>query len=120
MQEIVTVNSVFYDWGQCYEKQCFVPIFYFESSFFFNASGENISKTITLALDENFGGSCNGKCWYIFLPFGILYGHLVNFVTIWYILWSFGTFFSFWYVVPRKIWQPCCHQAISLITCNDT
>jgi hypothetical protein len=29
------------------------------------------------------------------------------FVAIWYILWSFGIFFGiFWYVVPRKIWQP--------------
>jgi hypothetical protein len=37
---------------------------------------------------------------------GKLYGHLVNFVAIWYILWLFGTFFPFWYVVPTKIWQP--------------
>jgi hypothetical protein len=41
------------------------------------------------------------------------YGHSVYFTTIWYILWPFGifcgyfgTFFPFWYVVPRKIWQP--------------
>jgi hypothetical protein len=27
-------------------------------------------------------------------------------VAIWYILWMFGTFFPFWYVVARKIWQP--------------
>jgi hypothetical protein len=33
--------------------------------------------------------------------------------AIWYILWPFGTFcghlvyiFPFWYVVPRKLWQP--------------
>jgi hypothetical protein len=45
---------------------------------------------------------------------------LVNFTTIWPILLSFrflcpfgifgvhfGTFFPFWYVVPRKTWQPC-------------
>jgi hypothetical protein len=38
---------------------------------------------------------------------------LVYFTAIWYILWTFGTFciylvhFSpFWYIVPRKIWQP--------------
>jgi hypothetical protein len=51
---------------------------------------------------------------------GIFYDHLVYFndtlvyfVTIWSILWSFGIFhnyleyfFTFWYVVPRKIWQP--------------
>jgi hypothetical protein len=26
-------------------------------------------------------------------------------MIILYIVWSFGIF---WYVVPRKIWQPCC------------
>jgi hypothetical protein len=33
------------------------------------------------------------------------------FLTIWYILYSFGTFFRFWYRVPRKIWQPCSNDA---------
>jgi hypothetical protein len=33
-------------------------------------------------------------------PFGI-------FVAVCYILWSFGIFFLFWYIAPRKIWQPC-------------
>jgi hypothetical protein len=28
------------------------------------------------------------------------------FMAIGYILRSFGIFFPFWYVVPRKIWQP--------------
>jgi hypothetical protein len=43
----------------------------------------------------------------------IFYGHLAYFKVNWKILWPFGTFcinlvFSpFWYVVPRKIWQPC-------------
>jgi hypothetical protein len=54
------------------------------------------------------GRSCNGRYWYI-------YGRLVHFPAIWYILcpftcymlWSFGAHFSsFWYVAPRKIWQP--------------
>jgi hypothetical protein len=47
----------------------------------------------------------------ILQPFDILYGHLVYFTAI---LWSFCMFngylvhFSpFWYVVARKIWQPC-------------
>jgi hypothetical protein len=31
---------------------------------------------------------------------------LVYIMAIWYILWSFGIFSLFWYVVPRKIWQP--------------
>jgi hypothetical protein len=38
---------------------------------------------------------------------GIFNGHLVYFTAIWYILWLFGVFSPFWYVVPRKIWQPC-------------
>jgi hypothetical protein len=41
----------------------------------------------------NFGGSCNGRCWYSLLPFGLFYSHLVYFVTISYNSWSFGTFF---------------------------
>jgi hypothetical protein len=32
-------------------------------------------------------------------PNGIFYGHLVDFVAI-------GYFFPFWYILPRKIWQP--------------
>jgi hypothetical protein len=40
----------------------------------------------------NFGGSCNGRCWYILWtvwsilqPFGLIYGHFVYFVVTWYI-----------------------------------
>jgi hypothetical protein len=43
----------------------------------------------------------------------IFYDHLVYFTAIGNILWPFGifcghlVFFSpFWYIVPRKIWQP--------------
>jgi hypothetical protein len=61
----------------------------------------------------NFGGSCNGRCWYISCPFGIFYVRLLYFVAIWYILWPFGIFYGhsvhflpFWYIVWRKIWQP--------------
>jgi hypothetical protein len=54
-----------------------------------------------------FWGSCNGKCWYILRTFGLCYGHLIYSMVIWYILWPFGIFSSFWYVTPRKIWQPC-------------
>jgi hypothetical protein len=42
----------------------------------------------------NLGGSCNVRCWYILWPFGI-------FSTV------LGYFHPFWYVMPRKIWQPC-------------
>jgi hypothetical protein len=31
----------------------------------------------------NFGGTCNGRCWYILRPFGLFYGHLVYFMVIW-------------------------------------
>jgi hypothetical protein len=41
---------------------------------------------------------------------------LVYFTTIGNILWPLGIFcghlvyfLPFWYFVPRKIWQPCCH-----------
>jgi hypothetical protein len=50
--------------------------------------------------------TCNGRCWYIICPFGL-------FTAICYILWPIGIFhgylvyfFPFWYIVPRKIWQP--------------
>jgi hypothetical protein len=44
---------------------------------------------------------------------GIFYRHLVHFTVFCYILWTFGIvcvnlvyFFPFWYLEPRKIWQP--------------
>jgi hypothetical protein len=41
----------------------------------------------------NFRGPQIGKSWNILWPFGIFtYGYLVYFMTIWYILCSFGTF----------------------------
>jgi hypothetical protein len=45
----------------------------------------------------NFGGSCNGRCWYIICLFCLFYGYLVNFVAIWYILWQFSIFKVIWY-----------------------
>jgi hypothetical protein len=54
----------------------------------------------------NLGGPLNAKCVYILWPFGIFYRNLGYFMTIWYILCSFGKFFRFWYIVSRKIWQP--------------
>jgi hypothetical protein len=56
----------------------------------------------------NFGGPCDGRCWYILWPFGLFYGHLsilygllVYFMAIWSILWSsvniirpFGIFYG--------------------------
>jgi hypothetical protein len=53
----------------------------------------------------NFGGSCNGSCWYILLsfgvcilrPFGIFCGHLVYF-------WSFGVFLVIWCIFGHLIY----------------
>jgi hypothetical protein len=39
--------------------------------------------------------------------FVILNVYLVDLTAIWYFLWPFGIFSQFWYVVQRKIWQPC-------------
>jgi hypothetical protein len=40
--------------------------------------------------------------WNFLLPFGKFYGHLAR-------LGSFGILYSpFWYIIPRKIWQPWC------------
>jgi hypothetical protein len=36
----------------------------------------------------------------------IINHHLEHFTALWYIFWSFGIFFSFWYVVPRKSGNP--------------
>jgi hypothetical protein len=53
----------------------------------------------------------------------VFYGHLVFCTAIWYVyfwpfhtynLWSFGIFFTFWYVLPRKIWQPWLEEKTSL------
>jgi hypothetical protein len=51
--------------------------------------------------------------WYILWLFGIFHWHLVYFMVMWYILWLFGIFLPFWYVAPRKIWQPCAVRKIS-------
>jgi hypothetical protein len=49
----------------------------------------------------NFGGSCNGRCWYILWTLGLFYGQLVNvfahlvyFMAIWYIFPHFGMFYQ--------------------------
>jgi hypothetical protein len=72
---------------------------------------------------------CLTTLWYILGPFGIFFPFwytkmllyfmdiLVYISVILYILWPFGIFcgnlvyFSpFWYIVARKIWQPCSEQ----------
>jgi hypothetical protein len=40
-------------------------------------------------------------------------------VLIWYILWWFGTFFRFWYHVPRSLWQPWCERGRA-IKCSSS
>jgi hypothetical protein len=54
-----------------------------------------------------FGVSCNGKCMYV-RPFGLSDGHLVYFrddLVCFVAIWNIPTT-PFWYVSPRKIWQP--------------
>jgi hypothetical protein len=46
--------------------------------------------------------------------FGRLGGCYLNFIAMWYILWSFVVFSPFWYIVPRKIWQPCTYVCTSV------
>jgi hypothetical protein len=41
----------------------------------------------------NFGGSCNGRCWYILWTLGPFYGLLLYFMDIWYSSRKFGIFF---------------------------
>jgi hypothetical protein len=44
----------------------------------------------------------------ILWPYGQFSGHLAYVMAIWYMFPRFGTFYPFWHVVTRKIWQPCC------------
>jgi hypothetical protein len=56
----------------------------------------------------NFRGFCN--VWYIKCPYGLFYGNWVYFVDIRDILGHlvyFNCHLVNFYVVPRKIWQPC-------------
>jgi hypothetical protein len=54
----------------------------------------------------DFGGSGNGRCWYILSP-------LVYFTAIWYILWSFGIFYN------EVVYFPPLHQGKSGNTAKD-
>jgi hypothetical protein len=42
----------------------------------------------------NFGGSCNGRCWYILWLVGLFYSQLVYFTASWSILQPVGLFFG--------------------------
>jgi hypothetical protein len=44
--------------------------------------------------------------WSILWLCGLFCSYVVYFVATWSILWLFGILLPFWYVVPRKIWQP--------------
>jgi hypothetical protein len=54
-----------------------------------HSSKWNNSKSVTrvarwhIFKQKNFGGSCNGICWYFKWPFGLVYGNLVYFVALW-------------------------------------
>jgi hypothetical protein len=68
---------------------------------------DGIFSTQKIPIWVNFGCSCNGRCLSILWQFGLFYDNLVYFMDIWCILWLYDIFFSFGYVLPRKIWQPC-------------
>jgi hypothetical protein len=60
------------------------------------------------AIWVNFGGSCNGRCWYVLWTFGLLYGHLIYFTAIWSIIRTFDIFYGhlmyfvvIWHIFPR-------------------
>jgi hypothetical protein len=42
-----------------------------------------------------------------FLLLAIHYGHLVHFMAVCYLSCNLAYFSQFWYIVARKIWQPC-------------
>jgi hypothetical protein len=45
----------------------------------------------------------------------IIFGDLGYCMTMGYILYSFRTFFRFWYHVPRKVWQPCRSSSVTTL-----
>jgi hypothetical protein len=62
--------------------------------------------------------------WYILWPFGLICGHLIYFVAIWYTIVTLWHIYPFWYVVSRKIWQPCCesstwHENLNRLFCPE-
>jgi hypothetical protein len=54
-----------------------------------------------------FLGPWNRNVCYSLWPFGIYYGSLVHIIVIWKINSNLVYFPPFWYLVSRKIWQPC-------------
>jgi hypothetical protein len=51
---------------------------------------------------EDVGTFYDHMVYFTAIPLSIFYVHLVHFVAIWYILWPFGIFFQFWYVVLKS------------------
>jgi hypothetical protein len=51
--------------------------------------------TVLKALEDNF--------WYLSWPCGTLWGHLLHFMAIWYILRSLANLYPFWYVVSKNL-----------------
>jgi hypothetical protein len=58
----------------------------------------------------NFGGPYIVKCLYILRPLGIFYGDWGYFMTIWYILNSYGTFSGFDIMYHEKSGNPAGDQ----------
>jgi hypothetical protein len=49
-----------------------------------------------------FGGSCHGTCCHVLWTIGLFYNHLVYFMDIWYISWSFGMIFPILVCCTKK------------------
>jgi hypothetical protein len=85
----------------------------FWAIFFTNSSGHTALQGCQMVCLQTKNPNL-GKFWR-FMQWKILfYGHLAHFTDFCYILWTFGivrgnlAYFSpFWYLAPRKIWQPC-------------
>jgi hypothetical protein len=65
----------------------------------------------------NFGGSYNGRCWYIVWPLGIFYSHLVYFVAIWYILWPFGIHILWPFGIFSPVLECCTKKHLATLVC---
>jgi hypothetical protein len=65
--------------------------------------------------NSNLGKFWRVLQWKMLVYLMVIWSILRSFgMAIWYILWLLGIFFPFWYVVQRKIWQPCTPSVFNL------
>jgi hypothetical protein len=67
-----------------------------------------------IAILVNFEGPCNGICWYNIWPLGLFYFHLISFDIFYdrFVCGNLVYFPPFWYILRRKIWQPCLERVL--------